>query len=223
MFPLPTAARSALRHDQAAALPVDLDDLNRNHLSDEGCQVSLALIRRHFARQGRDVRCGHEAAQLAEDDLQATGVVTADLSLEHLVVVHHLLGNEPILFLQRARERNDQVPFPVGRLENVHRPGCAFLNFRQSGFLQPAQIVGRHDRFSFQAEIDDDLLRADRDDRTLANIASLGHVIPSLVEQGLHGMDLSGWLGGWQRRRHGKGTSERWVEKIETYGVTHAP
>ena len=58
MFPLPTAARSALRHDQAAALPVDLDDLNRNHLSDEGCQVSLALIRRHFARQGRAVRCG---------------------------------------------------------------------------------------------------------------------------------------------------------------------
>ncbi len=41
--------------------------------------------------------------------------------------------------------------------------------------------------------------------------------------QGLRRMDASGWLGGWQRRRHGKGTSNDGVEKIETYGVTHAP
>ena len=67
MLALPAAAGGPLRHDQAAALAVDFDDLDRDGLADEGGQVRLALFRRHLARERGQVRRRHEAAQLAED------------------------------------------------------------------------------------------------------------------------------------------------------------
>jgi hypothetical protein len=135
MLALPAAARRALGHDQAAALAVNLDDLDRDHLPDVGGQLSLAILRRHFAREGREVRSRHEAAQLAEDDFQAAGVMSADLASNISLLSIILLRDEPILFLECARQRNDEVPFPVRRLENVDRPGSSFLNLRQNGSL----------------------------------------------------------------------------------------
>jgi len=46
----------------------------------------------------------YKSTQLAEDDLEASSVVTANRRLEHFVVVHLLLRDQPILLLKRARQ-----------------------------------------------------------------------------------------------------------------------
>jgi hypothetical protein len=141
------------------------------------------------------MRGRHKAAQIAEDDLEPAGVVAAYHGLYHFIVIHRLLGDQPILLLKRARERDQQVPFPVRGLQDVDRPGCAFLDFRQHLLIEPAQVAGWYDRFSFQTQVDDDFLGTDGDDGTFADVAALGHVVPALIEQGLHRVHLGGWLG----------------------------
>jgi len=101
---LPATPCRALGHDQAAALAVHLDDLDWNRFPDVGRQLRLALIRRHFARERRQMGGRHKSTQLAEDHLEAASVVTADRRLEHLVVLHLLLRDQPILLLKRTRQ-----------------------------------------------------------------------------------------------------------------------
>ncbi len=94
---LPGAQGASLREDQAPALPVDLDDPGSYLLPDHRFQALSPLLRGEAPGHSGDLRRGYEASQLAEGDDEAAPVAADHFGLPELLVLHHLLGVDPVL------------------------------------------------------------------------------------------------------------------------------
>ena len=154
--------RSTAEHDVVAVL-VELDDLGLDALPDVGLQVA------HTAQL--DERCGQEAAQADVDDESALDDLD-HRTLDDAVLLLDALDRAPRPLVLRPLLGQDQAAFLVLLLEDE---GFDLLAQRDDlvgvDVVADAQLAGWDDALGLVADVEEDLVLVDLDDRAGDDLA----------------------------------------------------
>ena len=156
--------RHLARHHHVAAAAVELDDLDRDVLADQGIQVV------HRARIG--LRTRHERLD-ADIHRQPAFDAAQHAAGEDQLLVVGLLEVVPDPQARCARVREQDVAFHgARRLLDHHVDDVAGLHGNFAGWA--LKLLDRHDAFGFVAEIDDDFFGGDAQNGTLQDFIGGG-------------------------------------------------
>src|SRR3954454_20437067 len=98
-------------------MAVNFNDLERQRASDQARHISLLAGFVTTADFG-NLRRRHKAAHAVEIHEETTLVVVSDLGFDDLVGLVDFLELAPALFLARAVDTDDRMPFLVFRLDD---------------------------------------------------------------------------------------------------------
>ena len=195
--------RHALREDEAVAVAVDLDHLQRKRRTDQPRHIGLLRGVIAATNLGH-LRGGHEAAHAIKVDQEATLVVIGDLGLNYLVLIVLLLEQPPALLLPRLVDRQDGVPIGILGLhdEDEH----LMTNFDIVGLVRGERgiLPARDDPLGLRADIDQELVAVPLHDHAIDHVAVFQRAIimARVTEQLLHQTHRLGWCRRLYRRLH---------------------
>ncbi len=150
----------SLRKDEAIAVPVDFNDLERKAGADQAGHIGL-LGRLVSTADLADLGCGHETTHAVEVHQQATLVVIGDLGLDNIVGLVDLLQPAPALLLAGTIDTDDRVTFLV--LGLYHEDQDALTDLERVLLLsrQARVLLGRDDALCLGPDIDQELIPVD--------------------------------------------------------------
>ena len=152
------------RHHDVAAAAIDLENLDRNILTEELIQI---VNRPHI-----DLRAGHERGHADVDHQAALGALR-DQPGDQQLIAHRALqlvpNAQPACFRERQKHvafglRTGAVDHHIDRVAGLER-NCA---------VRLPDLLNRHQTFELVAEIDDDFLRSDFYDVALQQLPFRG-------------------------------------------------
>ncbi len=108
------------RKDQPATALINLDDFDHQGVADHLFLLIPQFVPAAVTAQIRDVGVGDEAAQSAEADDDAALVLADDFQLAGFTGIKHLLCLLPVLLLQTAADRNEQIAADFGGAQHVN-------------------------------------------------------------------------------------------------------
>src|SRR4029079_14385169 len=157
---------------QAVGLAVYLEDLEAKLSADERLELLRDLLRRVTrlivlgpAWEVDDLADRHEAADAAIDD-EAALVVIDDRRLDDDARLELLLHRAPLALEAGPAEREDHGALGRLGLEHVHQDDVADGEGRLGLGVAPEQLAVADDAFALGADVDQDLVLIDADDRT---------------------------------------------------------
>ena len=165
------------RQDQAALAPVDLDNFDRQFLTNHSGQPGQSLLLAQTVWKAWDLRSRNKASDLFHGDHQPALVIADDFSFPDLSRISQFLRVHPCLLLAGHIQRDQQVSFLVLRTQDVHRDFAAHSQFSQCLFSHALHIRIGNNAISLGPNVSNDLLLADGKDNARADFAPSGSLI----------------------------------------------
>src|SRR4029078_6025347 len=171
--------RDLLGQDQAVGLAVDLEDLQPELASDARHQllcdllgVVAPLVVLRTAREVDDLADRHEAADAAIDD-EAALVVVDDRRLDDDAFLELLLHRAPLALEAGPAEREDDVALRRLGLEDVDEDDVTDVEGGLALAVTTEQLAVADHALGLGADVDEDLVLVDPDDRAVDDVAVL--------------------------------------------------